>query len=96
MNYLAHIFLSNSYPTISVGNLLTDKFKGKSYLKLSKDFQIGVLLHRSIDNFTDNHKITKNCCRKLFPKHRHYSRVIIDCILIIFWQRTGINLMTLN
>ena len=55
MNYLAHLYLSGDDEAIMVGNFIGDYVKGKSYKNFPADIQKGILLHRQIDFFTDQH-----------------------------------------
>ncbi len=38
----------------------------------------GIILHREIDSYTDNHAIVNQSKDKLRDKYRHYSGVIVD------------------
>ena len=78
MNYLAHLYLSGSNKDLVIGNFIADHVKGKAFLDFPKSIQNGILLHRKIDHFTDHHKLFKKNVSLLFPKFRHYSRVIVD------------------
>ncbi|MFQ3341355.1 MAG: acyl carrier protein phosphodiesterase [Flavobacteriaceae bacterium] len=78
MNFLAHVYLSENNLPIPVGNLIADRVKGKGVADFSPMIQKGIFLHRRIDNFTDRHKLFKECVPLLFPTYRHYSRVIVD------------------
>lgn len=78
MNFLAHIYLSFGDPQLTLGNFIGDSIRGKDYLHYPEPMQKGVLLHRSIDSFTDTHPITRQSSKRLYPKYRHYSRVIVD------------------
>ncbi len=78
MNFLAHVYLSGTNTSLAVGNLIADRIKGTAYKSYSSEIQKGVLLHRNIDDFTDSHPYFKKSVSLLFPKYRHYSRVIID------------------
>ncbi|WP_435139042.1 ACP phosphodiesterase [Formosa sp. A9] len=78
MNYLAHIYLSEDLPQITIGNFIADGIRGKSYLKFPKTIQTGVLLHRFIDSYTDSHPIVRKSTKRLHPKYHHYSGVIVD------------------
>ena len=78
MNYLAHLYLSGSNKDLVIGNFIADHVKGKAFLDYPKSIQNGILLHRKIDHFTDHHKLFKKNVSLLFPKFRHYSRVIVD------------------
>ncbi len=78
MNFLAHVYLSGSNDKIAIGNLIGDRVKGNKIKLLPKEIQSGVTFHRLIDDFTDHNQIFRECVTKLFPKYRHFSRVIID------------------
>ena len=78
MNFLAHVYLSGNNTDLAIGNLIADRIKGKTIERLPLEMQKGVLLHRAIDQFTDQHPFFKECVSSLFPKYRHYSRVIVD------------------
>lgn len=80
MNYLAHIYLSGENELITIGNFVADGIKGKSYKKYSKNIQIGILLHREIDTFTDAHKTVRKSTKRLHKKYSHYSGVIVDIL----------------
>lgn len=62
-----------------LGNFMGDFVKGKSYLQ-HYDAEIikGIVLHRSIDEFTDNHPVVTKTKNRLRLKYRHYSGVIAD------------------
>ena len=78
MNYLAHAFLSNNNPDLLVGNFIADHIKGNNFKGYSEHIQKGILLHRNIDTFTDNHpnfKLAKRVFYKGFEKH---SGILID------------------
>jgi acyl carrier protein phosphodiesterase len=55
LNYLAHFCLSGQDEEIIVGNFIGDSLKGISVDSFPKKIQIGIHLHRHIDNFTDHH-----------------------------------------
>ena len=78
MNFLAHVYLSGSNDEIAIGNLIGDRVKGNKIKLLPKKIQSGVTFHKLIDHFTDHNQIFRECVTKLFPKYRHFSRVIID------------------
>ena len=78
MNYLAHIYLSGNDDLIKIGNFIADGIKGKKYKAYPKDIQIGILLHRQIDWFSDNDDIVKISKRRLDKRYGHYKGVIID------------------
>lgn len=78
MNYLAHLYLSGDSDSVKVGNFIADHVKGKKYLSYPEEVQTGILLHRQIDTFTDNHPLVKECSELLRPVYRKYSGIIID------------------
>ncbi|WP_242206208.1 acyl carrier protein phosphodiesterase [Aestuariivivens insulae] len=80
MNFLAHIYLSGDNDLITIGNFIADGIKGKDYKRYPEDIQIGVLLHREIDTFTDAHKTVRMSTKRLHEKYGHYSGVIVDIL----------------
>jgi len=80
MNYLAHIYLSGDNDLVTIGNFIADGIKGKDYKKYPKDIQIGVLLHRNIDTYTDAHQTVRKSTKRLHEKYGHYSGVIVDIL----------------
>lgn len=78
MNYLAHIYLSGKNDEIKIGNFIADAVKGNQYLNFSSDIQKGILLHRKIDTFTDQHAITKQSRNRIRPIYGKYSGIVID------------------
>ncbi|TNJ41542.1 acyl carrier protein phosphodiesterase [Tamlana fucoidanivorans] len=80
MNYLAHIYLSGDNELVVIGNFIADGIKGKDYKKYPEAIQIGILLHRYIDTFTDAHKTVRISTKRLHKKYGHYSGVIVDIL----------------
>lgn len=78
MNYLAHIYLSGENDLLKIGNFMADSVRGKEYLNHPEDIKNGILLHRSIDSFTDFHPIYRKSKHRLHAKYGHYSGVIMD------------------
>ncbi len=79
MNYLAHIRLAGNNPESIIGNFLGDFVKGR----LTEDdytpgIRRGILMHRSIDAWTDSHETTRKCSRLISPERRRWSRVLVD------------------
>lgn len=79
MNFLAHIYLSGENDNVMIGNFIGDFVKGRN---LSEQFEPeivkGIEIHRAIDAFTDTHPIVRISKKRLHPKYRHYSPVIVD------------------
>jgi acyl carrier protein phosphodiesterase len=80
MNFLAHIYLSGDNNLITIGNFMADGIRGNKYKKYPIDIQIGILLHREIDTFTDAHPIVRQSTKRLHKNYSHYSGVIVDIL----------------
>jgi acyl carrier protein phosphodiesterase len=78
MNFLAHLYLSGDDEEIIVGNFIADHVKGKKFQNYSPGIQDGILLHRSIDSYTDAHPIFIKSKDRLATKYRKYAGVITD------------------
>lgn len=79
MNLLAHFYLSGpENRQLTTGNFLGDFVKGKKYTQYDSRIGKGILLHRAIDSYTDNHPMVLQSKRRLFERHRHYSAVLVD------------------
>lgn len=78
MNFLAHLYLSPEDKEIVFGNFIADSVKGKVFETYSKRVQHGILLHREIDRYTDQHEVFIQSKNRLVPKYRMYSGVIVD------------------
>lgn len=91
MNFLAHIFLSGDDPQIKIGNFMADGIRGQDYLGYPPGIKKGILLHRAIDTFTDEHPIFRRTTKRLHAEFHHYSGVIADVFYDHFlaknWER---------
>ncbi|MGI9526408.1 MAG: ACP phosphodiesterase [Weeksellaceae bacterium] len=91
MNLVAHQLLSFNNPSWQIGNHLGEVVKVKHYLKYPEPIQKGILLHRLIDSYTDQHPIVKRSSTYLHKDYGKYSPVIVDIfydfILIKNWDK---------
>ena len=78
MNFLAHAYLSFDDPYLMVGNFIADFVKGNDYQNYPEPLKRGILLHRNIDHFTDQHWLVRKSKRKLYNQYSHYAGVIVD------------------
>ncbi|NQU53778.1 MAG: DUF479 domain-containing protein [Bacteroidetes bacterium] len=78
MNFLAHIYLSGKNEKLMVGNFIGDYVKGKKYEDFHTTIKDGILLHRQIDSFTDNHYNFREAKKLLVPVYGLYSGIVID------------------
>ena len=80
MNYLAHAYLSGGNDEVKIGNFLGDWVKGSDYLSYSEDIRTGIMLHRNIDTFTDQHPVVRTSADRFRSRYFRYSGVIIDIL----------------
>lgn len=78
MNYLAHAYLSFNQPAVLAGNLISDFVKGKQQLLYPEEVRKGIMLHRAIDSFTDEHAANREAKNIFKPHYRLYSAAFID------------------
>ena len=78
MNYLAHAYLSFNKPEILTGNMISDFVKGKKRFDFAENIQKGIMLHRSIDAFTDTHETTKQAKYFFKPAVGLYAGAFVD------------------
>ena len=91
MNYLAHLALSYTSAGLVVGNFIGDHVRNKDLAQFTKEVQLGVDMHRSIDSFTDTHTASIAIREKLFEDYRHISRILVDMyydhFLAVYFER---------
>lgn len=78
MNFLAHIYLSGNNELHRIGNFMADHIKGRKYKNYAEEVQKGILLHRQIDSYTDQHKIVRKSKNRLDSKYGLYRGIVID------------------
>ena len=78
MNFLAHIYLSGDSDLIKIGNFMADGVRGNRHLELHSEIQKGIILHRTIDTFTDAHPVFRQSTKRLHANYHHFSGVIVD------------------
>lgn len=82
MNLLGHAFLSFDDDAILCGNMMGDFIKGRKQLNALPDaIRKGVVLHRQIDSFTDNHPAIMKAKNIFRADYRLYAGAIMDIIL---------------
>ena len=81
MNYLGHAFLSFGNSGILTGNMIGDHVKGKLALdKYPAEIKKGLILHRKIDEFSDNHPATLRAKVLFREDYGLYAGAIIDTL----------------
>jgi acyl carrier protein phosphodiesterase len=91
MNHLAHCFLSFGDEDLLLGNFIGDFVKGTDWKNYPEPVQKGILLHRAIDSYTDNHPLTDRSVNRLRPFAGRYSPpfvdILYDHLLVLFWEK---------
>lgn len=89
LNYLAHLFLAEDHAASRIGNLLGDFVPGRpEEIELPPDVVAGIIRHRVIDRFTDDHPAVIEG-RKLFTgERRRFSNAILDICFDHFLARS--------
>lgn len=81
MNYLGHAFLSFGDGDILTGNMIGDHVKGLlAVQRYPEGIQKGIMLHRKIDQFTDEHPATQRAKIIFKEKYGLYAGAIMDTL----------------
>ena len=87
MNYLGHLVLSGNNEEVLFGNFIGDAIKGNAYLDWPDNIQKGILLHRLIDDFTDNNHYYLKGKRRFYKDYPKMGGVINDIVYdFLLWQ----------
>lgn len=81
-----------------VGNFIADHVKGKEAEGYPDKIRQGILLHRAIDQYTDQHPAVRQSKKRLYPRFGHYAAVLVDLyydhfLAANFNELTGLNLL---
>ncbi|HET7266916.1 MAG TPA: ACP phosphodiesterase [Oleiagrimonas sp.] len=78
MNYLAHTLLARGDADLEVGGILGDYVRGRPDPALPAGLRRGIMLHRAVDTYTDQHAEVV-AARALFePPFRRYAGIMLD------------------
>jgi acyl carrier protein phosphodiesterase len=92
MNFLAHLHLAEPTPESVLGNLLGDFVKGYPWdERFPRAVWKGIVEHRGVDAFTDQHSEWKKS-RSLLPDHlRRFAGIVVDIyydhFLHLHWEQ---------
>ncbi len=91
MNFVAHCFLAQANNHSLVGNLLGDFCKGIDTKALDINIYEGLMNHRAVDKFTDQHFEVVQAKQYFSNQRRRFSGIAIDVLfdyfLIQHWSR---------
>ena len=91
MNHLAHCFLSFGNEELLLGNFIGDYVKGNDWASYPPVVQQGILLHRTIDSFTDGHDRVHQCTARIRPYAGKFSGPVVDILfdhlLALSWEK---------
>lgn len=94
MNYLAHTLLSKKDIDYQVANLLSDHIKGKTWSGCSLAHQDGLMMHKSIDRFTDSHPSVTQAKKRLGSGY--LKGVVLDILFDHFLSRHWQDFVTIS
>lgn len=91
MNYLAHCYLSFERDGLLVGNYLGDFVRNHEIPGYPAEIRKGIVLHRKIDSWTDEHKVFRKGTALLHKSMGKYAPVVLDIyfdfLLTKNWKR---------
>ena len=70
-----------------IGNFIADHVKGSMINEFEDEIKSGIILHRAIDHFTDNHPVVEQSKSRLRSEFRKYAPVIVDVFYDHFLAR---------
>lgn len=80
MNHLAHCFLSFGDEEWLLGNFIGDYVKGNDWEEYPGRVQQGILLHRTIDSFTDSHPVMRQSIARIRPFAGKFAGPVTDIL----------------
>jgi acyl carrier protein phosphodiesterase len=91
MNHFAHLVLAQPTVESTVGNLLGDFARGVDAGSLPPPVRAGLLNHRAVDRFTDNHPLVCEMKRGFSRRRRRFAGIALDIyfdhLLIQHWEQ---------
>ncbi len=78
MNYLAHLLLAGEEAESIAGNLMGDFVKGRVDGLYTPGIRRGIVQHRTIDRFADEHLFFRQSRGRISAEQRRYAGILID------------------
>jgi len=79
MNFLAHFFTARASDELLSGSFMGDFVRG-AVEKQPERFRAGIVLHRRVDAYTDEHPLVLESVARLRPACGRYAAVALDVI----------------
>jgi acyl carrier protein phosphodiesterase len=74
------MLLTHPHKEWTLGNFMGDMIKSDEIAQLAPAIRQGVLIHRRIDHFTDNHATVREATAIFRESQRKYASVVIDMV----------------
>ena len=91
MNFLAHLLFAEDSAESYIGNLYPDFARVPEGAVLPPALAAGIVRHRRVDQFTDEHPLVLRGLARLRPRHRHCAGIVADLFydhfLSVHWAR---------
>jgi len=91
VNYFAHLVLADTTVESRVGNLLGDFARGVDQHTLPAEVLQGLINHRQVDQFTDQHPLVRQMKPYFSQQRRRFSGIALDVLfdhyLLNHWQQ---------
>ena len=78
MNFLLHLYLSGNDPDIIAGNFMEDFVKGSVGAEYPSRIRDGIVLHRKIDRFAQDHPMFRQSRLRISLSYGHFRGVMVD------------------
>ena len=78
MNFLFHLHLSGDDPDLLTGNLMGDFVKGRLGDIFPPGVTAGIMLHRRIDSFAQQHPVFRRSYGRIAPHYGLWRGVLVD------------------
>jgi len=78
MNFLFHLHLSGDDPDLLTGNLMGDFVKGRLGGIYPPGQTAGIMLHRRIDSFAQQHPVFRRSYGRIAPQYGLWRGVLVD------------------
>ncbi|GAA5646290.1 ACP phosphodiesterase [Vibrio proteolyticus] len=82
MNFLAHLHIADHCDSSKLGNLLGDFVKGDPNKQYQPSIAHGVMLHRFVDSYTDQHPLMSDAKSLFDGSARRFAPIALD----VFWD----------